>query len=451
MKRIVVLTLLAALLLGAGADCMAAEQPVLRIYGVQNRLEQHRAAGMLLDGICAEASETGYGEAALAQALLLAPDSLDVLVLQTDMFDIPRMMEKGWLMDLGQDGELAEIAQQAYPALAEAGMRDGKLYGIPVGLAARTWFADEQAFDAQGVQPPATFGQLCALVADWQQGGDEDVLPYMLMSASNYRDDLYWKAVQMYLHDQVQRQAAPLRFDTPLFRAMMAAADGVRADRVPAARRDPDGIIRRQYLLKDGMQEYSLINRTEELDSPLVQYAPLLLSAEASSQPSFSVVGALIAVNARSGQKEAALQYLKAFCVALSEQDRRMLSPQGEPVENPNAVQARQQDEQALAAARKGIENNDDNKVELAQLVIELEIRLAAGYDAGGYIISPAALHEYRTLMTKAVLQGFQANAVITNSDIFTVFKRFAAGQIDIEQFIREADNKLHLMELEGF
>ena len=48
--------------------------------------------------------------------------------------------------------------------------------------------------------------------------------------------------------------------------------------------------------------------------------------------------------------------------------------------------------------------------------------------------------------MTKAVLQGFQANAVITNSDIFTVFKRFAAGQIDIEQFIREADNKLRLM-----
>ena len=61
-----------------------------------------------------------------------------------------------------------------------------------------------------------------------------------------------------------------------------------------------------------------------------------------------------------------------------------------------------------------------------------------------------AALSEYGQLMDIAQPYDYSRESVLRSINIWTLSQRFQDGQIDLERYIKEADNVLRLMQAEG-
>lgn len=61
-----------------------------------------------------------------------------------------------------------------------------------------------------------------------------------------------------------------------------------------------------------------------------------------------------------------------------------------------------------------------------------------------------AALSEYGQLMDIAQPFDYSRQSVLRSINIRTLSQRFQDGQIDLERYIKEADNVLRLMQAEG-
>lgn len=417
----------------------------LTVYGVKNRLQQHQAASVRLQGVATAVADMDYGEQALAQALLLEPDKLDVLLLQMDLLDVRRLIAKGWLMDLSLDPALRKLAQAAHPDLLAACMEDDRLYAVPVELFVRIWFADSVALKAAGKEAPRSFEELCRLSLDCLDKPEDGYLPYQLMNARTYREDLMLKALQLYIQQQFASSTGEPRFNTELFRNMMAAAE-----RLPKG--VGEEIVKPRYLLRDAMQGYSIVRRSSEMAAEGQRWEPLLLSLDAATEPEPWASGLLIAVNARSKQPDQALKYLHAFLEQRSPEALAMLSPEGAaPVENKDHAATREQDLQLLQTIEREAEQSEGvRKTEMERMAQGIRQRMEASAAGDRYLISPEALTEYLQLFPSVRLQGYEVNSLLTNRELFGLYRRLAAGQMNIEHFIREADGILRLIRLES-
>lgn len=415
----------------------------LVVYGVSNRPQQHRAASMKNPALAVVASDLAYSQAALAQALLLEPEGLDVLVLQMDLFDLDRLIAKGWLLDLSGEEDLQRFTGQMHQELPAAGVRDGRLFALPVDLFLRSWFAHEGLIKKLGLELPTTFQSLCSLTQICLEHPELNVLPYQIMGGRSYREDLIFKGLQRYLQEQSALGELDQGFDTPRFRSMMQAADALTPGSGEA------GI--RRYLLRDQAQDYSLEGRTLELAAPETGMRPLLLSADEAAAPRAMASGVLIAINARSRQRDHALRYLRGFIEGLDAYSLLMMAPDpGHAIMKAGADAAREQDVQLLNTIERELAKSEGaRRTELERMAQQLREQLAAQDAEGSYQISPAAILEYQRLLQHATLQGFEVNRLLTNPEVFSLYRRFAARQLDLERFIQEADGILRLIRLE--
>lgn len=80
-----------------------------------------------------------YSTAELTTALMTGSYACDVLYLFKDTFDLPRMMDKGYLLDLSGSDILTEAVSRMYPSIAQHVMRDGKLYALPDHVGFSYW------------------------------------------------------------------------------------------------------------------------------------------------------------------------------------------------------------------------------------------------------------------------------------------------------------------------
>ena len=178
---------------------------------------------------------------------------------------------------------------------------------------------------------------------------------------------------------------------------------------------------------------------------------PLLLAADVAAAPRAVASGVLIAVNARSRQTNDALRYLRGFIEGLDAYSLLMMVPDPEhAIMKAGADVAREQDVQLLNTIERELAKSEGaRRTELERMAQQLRDQLAAQDAAESYRISPAAILEYQRLLQHAALQGFEVNRLLTNPEIFSLYRRYAARQLDLERFIQEADGILRLIRLE--
>ena len=248
----------------------------------------------------------------------------------------------------------------------------------------------------------------------------------------------------------------PLKFDTPIFREMMAALEAMESkeleDSLKSKNPDPEvsdykqGIIWRNDLLVGNWYDY----RRENSDRV---FLPMGLTKDAGYHTGAEVQ--VMFLNPKSQHKESAVKLMEYMIDYLYDTDAyTLLSTKTEPVENKYFEEWLEVQQTDLAAYEKSLaEAPEEDKEEWQMALDEKKAYIERRTPEMQYDISPYAIQNYREVImpyvyvvTPTFLDSSDEGAT---SEFNTLIKQYQDGKIDIERFIREADGKLLMMQNE--
>ncbi len=444
--RLIVRSQNAMTLYTIGEDTQRKE--TLYVYGVMPEDPRHARAAARMPDVRVEIAPVEYRTEALATALVSGAQTIDVFILPTYMFDLQRMAQKGWFLPLTAPADV-ERAQALYPVVLAPATHEGQLVGLPVHTVLETWFANASVLAKVGETVPTTWNELCALVARCQENDEVVLYPLHGGPDDTCRIDLLYRAHATYLRACA---GEPLTFDTPVFRQMMEAAADIPS--VPQQRLSLEGggrVWGKPQLLEYTSEGYSLTQRTKDLEQGGgFAHMPFTLPDGTEVKP--VVYASIACVNAKTALPEAAAAYVRAYFDTANDDERLLLTRQGvQPVVSEEFSERYGKQEAQLAQwqAHKdaGTLPPDTTAAQLDRRISELTAQMAD--HRGEYLISQAALDEYRQLMDDAQPYDYRRQNVLRNQNIWTLFNRFLDGQIDLEHYISEAGNVLRLMQAE--
>lgn len=380
-------------------------------------------------------------------AQLLQAGGPDVLFLESHLDELQRMVDRGYLMDLSASPVINSHLARCYPFLQQEGLRGEGVYLVPVSLEIITLTAKPALFAQLGLNMPATFTELLKFLNQWAREWAEEHPNLLALTTENPRETMQRAAMLQALSSLVVG-GAPLQFDTPLMRELLAATQAMDTDSLNKAADDYSWMHLPSLMM---YTNYSLPSFTTSMvDGPLEYQEPLVL------QPVMGVAGGLpvrlhcLAINARTKNPEAALKYAEAYVANLPDEVKIMLYPGENTSLQPPGMEERilamQEHEQTLTAQISQAEGAQRSQLE--EELQALQARLASQLPQR-YTVSPEVIATYREHMARAFVQNRQLTRLLEDSEFHQLFRRWQQGQISLDIYLKEADSKLRLMQLE--
>ena len=417
------------------------DRPVITVYGTIETDTRHMKAAAGMKGAEVKVASTEYGAQYLNEALIVGTENIDVFILDSAYFDVERMMDKGWLMDLSDQQQLREYWEKAYPIFSDAGKIGERIYALPAQAMMYAWFINDHEANEHDLEFQGSFESLCGLVGQAQEM--DEVIPYPLYRGDNYREDMFITAQMLYV-DALSAREEKISYDTELFRRLMAAAGNVQAKK-------PDPLYaasgKKQLFMSDAMP-YSLTGRTFD-EYGESGFKPVSVKIEENQADRYPVSVRMIGIHSGSKNAQQAARYVKAYLDAAALDEQMMLSPDiNDPIEHPDyQVNLEQQREHLAALEKAALQAEGAEKTQMELQIQELRSIIAS--ENHRWLVSPEVISEYRLMMEHASVMGFGSRKMVYNENIQSIFRRLMAGQIDVERFITEAEGVLRLMMLE--
>lgn len=387
------------------------------------------------------------GEDSVENRLVSGDDQVDIFRLSLPMYDFAAMLKKGYFEDLSASPQVAAWHQSLYPFVKKALEADGKIAAVAVHAELWDMCMYDTAFFAQTGQPlPRTFAQLCALVQAWPsyQQDFADMIPLEISQGA--REALIGMALSVYLNHL--RQAPPAQaFDSALLRDLLSAAEQTAASLGKAPPQNEGSYF--SPLFSPGEQVRVVDFHGQGRDAHTVK--PLALAADAAAQPAPALYLEVLVVNPRSRQKAAAVRFLEAAVANLPLEERITLCPdQNTALENPNYAEGLKNYQAMVDNARLRLQGaQPEQKQQMESLLASEEKRLQAFERDERYLLTAEDIAAYRQVMQHGFVRLGGWDAQFENA-LWELRSRYAAGQIHMDQFIREAQNKLELIRQEA-
>ena len=400
-----------------------------------------------------------YGTAEeLSQAMLTGDDAMDVLRMSNDEIALATLMDKGYCADLSGDAELMAYVNSLYPAFRDAVMRDGKLCAIPVSAYSYDgWFINLTVMEDMGLTVedlPTNFVELCAFANRWNDEWVEEYPSYTLVSyVEDYKQQMFYWMFSGYV-SYCQAENMELRFDTPVFRALMAALESLDVEELNRGANLPneDETNYRAGLFMEG---YGVVGSFYDPDkpNPASMLMPMTLTADTAWHPEVHME--VLFVNPRSTHTDAALRLIKEEIAHLGDSYSHVLRMDAtDPVRYDYYDQWVANAQKALDDARKALEEADEaDKKDYQAQVEELE-RSLEDMKANEYMITEGGIRYYQEKIAPAMFvsrPNIFALSEDTAGELSTLIERYLQGQIKAEQMIREMDSKVMMMQMENY
>lgn len=383
----------------------------------------------------------------MIEQLISGSANVDIYSLGLQFYDFAAIRDKGYFADLAQSPKLKEHVDKFYPFIGEALRKDGQIAAIPsTAMLTGAYMYDTAFFDETGLAVPETFEEMCAIIADWPLEYQESY-PQMLPvdMYEGIRRSLIRQAVDIYMnHLTVASQ--DMSFDTPLLRRLLTAAEETAAH-YPTVMEDTG----EYYMLLFSSREQLQLSdyRGSGRDSQVVK--PLFLSVDEESTAPVALSLDVLLVNPHSVHKETSLRFLENVASNMDETTRIMLSPEGNmPLINPNFDTWLSGVKDAIAQTEKRIAETQGAEKREHEATLERQKASQLRMEqTDRYLVDEAALNAYR----EDIKGGFLLMSGMTSEiekAVRDVRQRYADSQIDMEQFILEAEGKLKLILSEG-
>ena len=420
-----------------------AELASLTIYGTPDQAA-HQAFQRIYPQVALRQPVTFFENTdSLVQLLLTRDDTYDLFFLNTRYMDPAPLFQKGYFVDLGQSGLLAEKMSQLYPSVSAALTRDGQICAAPVTLElfAPSVFPHVLEDKLPGTALPATFSDMHHLVRAWYGLGLDDT-EHSLVALYQPRSWLLDTLLRQYIN-WYQHEGLPLSFDTPLFRQILQDYEATLAH-ITTGRRGDDET---QALLYPAVTDLLAQGFWASLQ-------PFSLTPEALDPAPLKASLTICLINPFSKNIPLALSYVESLSAHMEPLSQTLLYPGvSEPIIRPGFeedlvnIPAEYEKLKAQIADSSGA-----RRANLEDALNKLQTRLTE-IEQHGYLVSPRALEIYKNHLAQRLF--FPGPGILdTIGDAPAIIQhevdRYAQGQISLDQFIQQLEQKVRLMRLEG-
>ncbi len=389
---------------------------------------------------------------ALAQAMITGDHSFDVYNLDISYQDFVSLMEKGYCMDLSSSPVLAAELARMYPFLQSAISRDGKFYALPIiingyglSIVPKTW--EESGLTSR---MPGSFLELIDFMNWWAEEGHIQHPEIQLMEdVTDFRKTMFQMALDLYVH-QSQANHEELSFDTPLFRTIMQALEGLKAEELnnimPS---DPEKSMNTAGLFRN----YGDWLKVQGGLRSLMTSKPLMLPIQSGGPVYIPVNVQVLFINPNTKNPDTALKYLESALEYMDPAQHIMMFPDdNEPVPQENFEQTVQQWTVELESEKKRLETAKPEEKKDIETSIQTYEELLAQKDMHYWLVAPENISQYRQVAPQcyvAMPNVLDYRAQEGTSEIMTLVDRYRQKQMSLDQFIAEVDQKIRMITLE--
>ncbi len=400
-------------------------------------------------------SENHFGDLeSLAQAMVTGSDSLDILTMNVSYSNFNIMLRKGYCADLSAYPVLTEAVGRMYEPFQEAVKnKNGQICAVPVSAWSSGWRVNLNVMEEIGLtmdELPTNYVELSEFVTRWNQefAHDYDMYSVLSTSGSDYiKNNLFDYAITEYLN-YCQAQGGSIRFDTPVFRQVVAAIDAMEVDGILPTY-EPKNEIWRDSLFDFG---YTVVGNFSDNDT---YTAPLPMSLTADTPIVNTAEVTVVFINPKSKHLDLAAEYVACMLESLDTNTQYVLyADVKDPVPNKYYERNIASIEESIADLEKQLEAADPSeKKDLETALQDTRDWLEEFKTYYRYDISEKSLQHYQQEIAPTLAVGqptfLNSTKENRNAEISTLISRYRAGQIKLDQFIREADQKLMMMEME--
>jgi len=407
----------------------------------------------------------------IAEAIRNGTCDVDVFAMNLDP-SWRALVEKDYVADLSASAKLAADVARMYPTVQEALLDDaGRLMGYPVTMFASPWSVNERLWEEFAMGPlPTTYDQLLDYWLRWDAEFAPDRPELAFMQGGYDWFSIVNTIVTAYIL-RYERPGEPLDLTAPLLRGLLEKAE--RIDFGDWAERIKNGEMMDEYNvwinrpalfslygqrgLTSNPEETTFyspdtddVQRRDYLDSALM-LPPVFVEGE---EPRFEGHMQVLFANPASPNLDLAMAYIEGAVGANAEVEYMTHPDLNEPREVPDFERLRQRyqtyrDEQA--ARLESMTNPLDRRD--AQIAVDYYDRWLADAENNKWQISPGAIRTMRAflpfmrLRDRTVILAYEEGGM---EQLYELLYRYVEGQLTLDDFLRELNNRMRMVVLEG-
>jgi ABC-type glycerol-3-phosphate transport system substrate-binding protein len=351
--------------------------------------------------------------------------------------------EKGYAAPMNANATLLAQAKEFYPAIQSALFEGDSLLAFPLNVSPDTWTLNRTVWEDLALgEYPATFDAFFKAVEDWDEKYASDNPDYTLLESHEGFLGFAALIVKQYLL-QHETENAPVSFDDPAFREAAQAALSHR-ETIDSQEGGPSPIIMtyNQYL---GVG----YNDSDEV----ISIPPPALSENSPRMVKASMD--LFILNPLSKNDEAALEFIAFYAGQMSETAKYALNASLDTPLRPVGFETAQQELKERVALLEAMLDKaaPEEKGDL-QTMIDQDKKRYDLREREVWLITKESIGIYRELaqhLTVPLHTIFADNRGSQGDEaIEQVIRRFADGQLTVDQFVQELNAKALMMFREG-
>ena len=410
-----------------------------------------------------------YGSSGeLAKAIQSGENSTDVFSVSLGN-GLSALMRKGFTEPI-RSAYLNEQIGACYPALKRSLYNEqGELCAVPLDFYVDPWGVDAELWEELGLGDyPSTYSELLDLMAKWKADYAEEH-PDITFYAYLDQEDLVQEIIKSYIRQYEGEDL--LSFDTPVLRELLQKVENLTAgdvDRKDMTEEEREALHRRMNqrrligkgiggVFNEGGQPYHFGNG--EGEGRLLLITPLTFVA--GQEPVMVVSGEVFIVNPLSENKEAAVRFLETF--VKSQLDGIISNVETLYIARPDL-----NDPLRRLDFDKYVKRMSDYLEELKaarELVPDVD-KPDIDDDIAYYEEWLAHQEEYQWQYTAEGIAGYRRVGAYARTDEHSLFltddgesgmaelrnviTRYCDGQLTLDAFLRELDQKANMIYLEG-
>ncbi len=408
----------------------------------------------------------------IANAIKTNDKSVDVFV--TSVYDgLVKLIEKGYAADLSGSKVLTDDVNSMYPAIQDVLVNDaGKLMAYPREISLSPWGIDKALWDEYDMgDVPATYSQLLDAMIKWQDAIPADEQEVVVLGSVAEKRNLIDLIISAYIR-QYETPDQPIDFESPVLREVLEKVEQLEFREYDYEKmNDADWEEYSEWMNRPSMISpyygngmFNDPNTTKYISSDpesrrgnydqLTDMLPLVF--EEGQQPKLMTMLTVYVVNPASPNIDLATQYLEFAATEGAENMLRYATHPdlNTPVEQKDfAAQVKRMQEWRAQTVeeQKNASPADQRNYQDSLDYID---RWLAEQDKNKWEISEAAIANYRNtaqymdLAADSMYRYSTANSPM--EEINTLQERLASGEMALDAFLKELNNKMKMMFLEG-
>ena len=388
----------------------------------------------------------------LISAFLTGTFDLDAVELSTLSFDIDPIIGKGYLADLSSNATIAETVSKMYPDIQKVVTRNGKIYGLPVGISFDFLSIDPSVWKEAGLTEkdiPTTFGEFLDFLERWiawtKSGANErhfvinGYFDEVLYNEGSYCAFLSELLLNNYMM-QLDYAGEELTFDSAELRTLLERCDAI-GHQLYEVESNP---LAGPSLLVNGvlasMENLLCLRITADQPKLIKAYLAIMVVNADSEQQTLGQELALLNLQSKQTIGEAAYLFQAAEPVRDPYYDENIATWQ----KKVNDLQAQLDSTQNLTAEARGKLEGD-----LEQYRATLDEVSAPENE---YMISQNDLDIYKQYADSIYIQMPGVFSIGTENGrmLQQLIDRYAAGLVTVDQLIQRLEEVAWMVQMEG-